>query len=192
MFFLEKKVLNLPALMVFWILFAPAVVSASDVKAFLIGGVAFGGETLVETSESDLNAGGLLYVGGGVLVEPVNSELIYQLSMGYKFDTVEFEGPNGDASIRVLPLDALVFYKRGKFRFGAGLAYYFNPKSELCFDGFECLTIDFDDAIGFVMELRMQTKNDVFWGARYTNVDYEAGSTSFDASSVRLHVGVTF
>jgi len=187
-----KNVLNLPVLMVFWILCVPTVVSASDVKPFFIGGFAFGGDTLVATSERNLTSGGLLYFGGGVLIEPENSQLMYQLSMGYKFDTIDFEGPAGDASVSVVPLDALVFYKQGKLRFGVGLAYYLNPKSELCFDGGGCSNFDYDDAMGAVMELRMQVKKDVFFGMRYTNVDYEIRSASIDASSVRLHGGVNF
>lgn len=48
-----------------------------------------------------------------MLFEPDNSDLLYQVSLGYKFDTVEFSGPSGDSKISVLPLDAVAFLQNG-------------------------------------------------------------------------------
>ena len=167
-------------------------VSADEAKPFIIGGFAFGGKTLVNTSGEDLDAGGLLYFGAGVLFEPNNSNLMYQFSLGYKFDSVNFSGPSGDANVSVMPLDAVVFYKIDTMRLGAGLTYYLNPKYELCFDAGGCSTANFDDSLGLVMELRHQFTDIMFWGARYTNVEYDIGADSVDASNLRIHFGMVF
>lgn len=56
---------------------APALASAEEVKPFVIGGLAFGGDNLVSTSGQDLDAGNLLYIGGGAIIDPKNSALMY-------------------------------------------------------------------------------------------------------------------
>lgn len=167
-------------------------VSADEAKPFIIGGLAFGGETLVSTSGEDLDAGGFVYLGAGILFEPKNSDLMYQFSLGYKTDNVAFSGPSGDSTISVMPLDAVVFYKMENLRLGAGLAYYLNPKWELCIDAVGCSTASFDDSLGLVLELRHQFTDILFWGARYTNVSYDIGSASADANNLRIHFGMVF
>lgn len=85
-----------------------------------------------------------------------------------------------------------LFYKMDKLLLGAGLAYYLNPKWEFCLDGSGCATADFDNALGFVLELRYQQSDSRFWGARYSDVEYEIGSASLDASNTRIHFGMLF
>ena len=157
-----------------------------------MGGLSFGGDTLVDTTNENLDAGGLLYVGGGILIEPLNSNLMYQFSLGYKFDNVAFSGPSGDASIKVVPVDAVAFLKFNQLRLGLGLTYFMNPKYELCFDFGGCDTVHFDDAVGLVMEVRQQWSDIFFWSARYTNVDYKYYSDTIDASNLRINLGMIF
>jgi hypothetical protein len=182
----------LRALMLLFAFCAASTVSAEETKPFIIGGFAFGGESLVSTSGEDLDAGGFLYFGGGMIHEPKNGNLLYQFSIGYKFDTVEFSGPSGDSTVSVMPLDAMVFYKVDKMRLGAGLAYYLNPKWEFCLDAGGCATANFDDALGLALEIRHQWTDILFWGARYTNVEYDIGSASADANNLRIHFGMVF
>lgn len=92
----------------------------------------------------------------------------------------------------MLPLDAVAFFKVDRMRFGLGLAYYLNPKYEECYDGGGCFTFNFDDALGVVFEMRHQATDILFWGARYTSVDYDIGSDSVDASNLRIHFGMMF
>ncbi len=188
--FLKQKLFSLTILLC--AICAQSAALADEAKPFIIGGFAFGGETLVSTSGEDLNAGGLLYFGAGALFEPDNSDLMYQFSLGYKFDTIEFSGPSGDSTISVIPLDAVVFYKLDNLRLGAGLAYYLNPKWEFCIDGFSCDTVNFDDSLGLVLELRHQWTDILFWGVRYTNASYDIGSSSADANNIRIHFGMVF
>ncbi len=168
------------------------IASAADTKPFVSLGLVSGGDNLVTTTNEELKAGGLIYFGGGLLIEPEGSNLIYQVSIGYKFDSIEFKGPRGDSKISVMPLDALVFIKSDELRFGAGLTYYMNPEWELCIDGFGCNTASFDDAIGPTVELRYQANHKTFWGLRYSNVDYEIGSVSIDASNLGIYGGLSF
>lgn len=179
-------------LIFFCTLCVTSVASAETVRPFVIAGLAYGGDNLVSTSGQDLDAGNLFYIGGGAIFEPNNSPLVYQFSMGYKTYSIDFSGPSGDGSISVLPLDAVAFYKVDRMRFGLGLAYYLNPKYEICFDGSGCDTYNFDDALGVVFEMRHQATDNLFWGARYTNVDYDIGADSVDASSLRIHLGMVF
>jgi hypothetical protein len=187
--------------------FSP-ITSADEVRPFIIGGLAFGGENLISTTREDLDAGGLLYFGGGAIIEPVNSNLMFQVSMGYKVDSIDYATPsggailpglgfvpgrtNGDSTISVIPLDFMAFLKADNLRFGAGLAYYLDPEWEICANGSGCATLNFDNALGVAFELRHQWTDILFWGARYTSVDYEKGSISVDANNLRIHFGMMF
>lgn len=191
------RVRNVWALMVLCAMFSSTLAStaaANDaVKPFVIGGLAFGGETLVSTTGPDVDAGGFLYFGGGVLIDPRSSPLMYQFSVGYKVDSVEFltDTGSGESSMSVLPLDAMVFLKVDSLRLGVGLTYYLDPEWEFC-DDFDCFTVNFDDALGLALEFRHQWTDILFWGARYTSVDYEIGSISADANNLRIHMGMVF
>lgn len=184
--------LGLSLLATAMVMLSSTATAAEQTRPFIIGGFAFGGDTLVDTTGSDLDAGGLLYFGGGIIHEPIYSNLMYQFSLGYKFDTVQFSGPSGDSSIRVVPADAMVFYKVDSLRFGVGVTYYMNPKWELCYDYDGCGTANFDDALGASFELRQQWTDNLFWGARYTNVEYEWSGATADASNLRIHFGMVF
>ena len=196
------------SLIFFYAFCVSSVASAETVRPFIIGGLAFGGDTLISTSGEDLDAGGFPYFGGGAIFQPANSALMFQFSIGYKFDTVDFVTPNGgislpgfgfvpggwsgDGSISTIPLDAIAFFKVDTLRFGAGLSYFLNPKYKLCVDGIGCSTTNFDDSLGLVLEFRHQFTDILFWGARYTDVTYDIGSDSVDASNLRIHVGMVF
>ena len=172
------------------------ITTAADTKPFVSIGLVTGGDDLLNTVGRDFKAGGLFYFGGGLLIEPEESILMYQISMGYKVDAIKFKilnsNTSGDSIISVMPLDALVFIKANELRFGVGLTYYINPEWELCFDGSRCNTTSYDDAVGPTIELRYQANHKAFWGIRYSNVDYEIGSVSIDASNLGIYGGLSF
>ena len=68
--------------------------------------------------------------------------------------------------------------------------YDMNPEWELCINS--CATEKFDDAVGVILEFDYTLSDTGFWGLRYTNVDYETGSATVDASNIRLHFGAKF
>lgn len=161
--------------------------TAAEVSPLLLAGAAIGGDTLVATTARDLDAGGLIYLGAGVLVTPSLGPMRYQFTLGYKFDSVSFT--DGDSSLRVFPLDAVAFYSAGKVQIGAGVSYYLNPTWELCVDDIGCGTLDFDDALGGLVEIRYHLPPRLFFGLRYTAVNYTATGGEIDASNLRLHAG---
>jgi len=163
---------------------------AGNVQPVGIVGIYFGGDDLVETSIGDLEAGGLFYFGGGFNVQSADSTISYQLTLGYKFDTVNFDLPKGDSSISSLPLEFSAYHKfNNAHRLGAGIAYHINPAWELCVSGFGCDTVNFDNALGFSIEYGYDVSNQLFWGLKYTSIDYEIDSNSIDASNFGVHVG---
>ena len=99
---------------------------------------------------------------------------------------------DGDATINSIPLDGMLFLKVDALRFGAGLTYYLDPEAKLCRAGLGCDIRNFDDALGVAFELRHQISDIMFWGARYTSVDYKDQFDTFDANNLRFHFGMIF
>lgn len=168
-----------------------SVVSA-ELKPLLLGGIYFGGDDLVETTAEDLKAGGLLYVGAGVLVEPEGSNVVFQATIGYKWDSVEFDFPSGDSEISSNPFEVTAYYRDNNFRLGGGIAYHMNPEWEFCLNSSGCSTVKFDDATGFIVEGVYDSKFNFFVGVRYTTIDYEVSGVSVDASNLGMNFGITF
>ena len=150
------------------------------------------GKTWHGNESEDLDAGGFLYFGGGAIVDPKHSSLAFQLSLGYKFDSIELSGASGHTSFSVLPMDAMLFLKADALRISAGLTYYLDPKWEVCQYGNACLVRNFDNALGVAFELRHQWTDILFWGARYSSVEYKDEFISLDANNLRIHFGMVF
>ena len=170
-----------------------------------VGFAPVGGEDLVKTSGEDLQAGAGFYADIGVLHQPEGSAISYQATFGLKLNLVSFEG--GDADIFSLPLNAMVFYNGdNKFRFGAGFTYELSPEYSLnAPSGFSDNNIEFDDSLGFSLEMGYLLNEKAFLGARYTSIDYDmpdgqvlipsgggAPVTSIDASNLGFHIGLMF
>ena len=167
---------------------------AADIRPIGLIGAYLGGENLVETTASDLDAGGLLYFGGGILVEQQESNLSFQATLGYKFDYVDFYtsfGP-GDATISSLPLELTAYIRNNNIRIGGGIAYHIDPEYEFCVDSLGCDHYNFDDALGLIAELSIDLQQLAFIGFRYTNIDYEIYGASIDASNFGVNIGVKF
>lgn len=176
------------------ILLFSACLNAAETKAVLQFGYEFGGEALVETSESDLNAGGGLNIAGGVSIEPENSAMAYVATFGYTFDDIDFDIPSGSSSFDTTTLE---FTARRKFgpnhvhELGGGLTYQLNPSWEFCLSGVGCDTIDFDAALGFNI-LYSYNARQLFLTGKYTFIDYEVAGVSIDANSFGLLLGWKF
>src|SRR6266511_163266 len=65
-------------------------------------------------------------IGGGASIVTDMKELEIAVSLSYKFSGITAQ--NGTVDWSVLPLDALVFYRLPKFRFGGGLTYHLSPQ----------------------------------------------------------------
>lgn len=171
---------------------ASANVLAADVRPVGLVGLYFGGDNLIETNIDDLDAGGLFYFGGGIHVAPQNSNMAFQVTLGYKFDSIDFDIPSGDSSISSMPLEITAYIRNYNVRIGGGIAYHIGPEWELCISGFGCDTVKFDDALGLIVELAFDLQQNAFLGVRYTSIDYEVGGASIDASNLGFNLGLKF
>jgi len=166
--------------------------ASADVRPMVIGGLFFGGDTLVPTTGGDLDAGGLLYFGAGIMIEPEGSNLAFQATLGYKWDTIEFDIPRGDSKISSNPLEFIAFFKSEDIRLGAGIAYHMNPEWHYCDEFFGCFTVDFDNATGFIIEGDFQSVETFSFGIRFTSIDYKTDGFTVNANSIGLIGAVYF
>ena len=168
----------------------------AEVQPIFKFGVELGGDSLVETLTEDLNAGGGLYLGAGISITDSDPDaLVYRATIGYLFDDIEFTQPSGDASTNAVPLNLGVFKQFDNHEFGLGLAYYIGPSFDISSSNCNttgCVTIDFDDALGFTLEYNYNFDNSAFVGVKYTNIDYKIEDLTIDASSIGLYIGASF
>ena len=173
---------------------------AGNVDVYFQAGFDFGGDEMVEVffedgDSEDIKAGELLYISGGLIIQTaprLNENLETQLTIGWKFDSVD--GENGELSFDRFPLEVLQFVRSGQLRFGGGLTYHLNPKLEG--DGFfSDVDVEFDDALGGVVQVDFAATENVLFGGRFTFIDYELeafDAESIDGNSVGFFVGGRF
>lgn len=156
----------------------------------LTGGITYGGDELAKVRFLDggsqkIKAGSLLYVGAGFLARFSNTPISLQATINYHFDISTAE--NGDATFSRVPLEAIAFYTKDKFRFGAGLSYHMSPELEIDTD-FGGRTDGFDDALGYVFQVDYLAAKNLALGGRILAIEYEASEVDFsaDGNSVGL------
>ncbi len=77
--------------------------------------------------------------------------------------------------LEVAPIDS--------HRFGIGASYHIGPTYKDDIVGLAPLKIDFDDALGLILQYSYAVSSGFQIGARFTQMDYEANGASLDASS---------
>ena len=173
--------------------------SNGDFKFVAAAGITFGGDNLTKVRYYDddddylfsdnLEAGGLIYLGGGGNYRFANSPISLQGLLAYHFDSVDAD--NGDASIDRWVFDLTAFYHIGDHhRLGLGLTRHFSPHFEQKIDS-QKVKVDFDDATGFLVEYNYLFTESAGIGLRYTDIEYEAPEILYDsvnASNVGLFV----
>jgi hypothetical protein len=166
---------------------AATAASAVEVRPFLRGGYDTGGDTLVtvnfiggETEKIKANEG--LFGAAGASFMNDAQTLEFEFSVGFKFNSIDAD--NGDVDWKMMPVEALLFYRIPSWRFGGGLAYHLGP--ELDGDGvIGGLNVEFKDAIGYVLQADFLIKPNMAVGARYTDVKYEPKPSSGATGSAR-------
>jgi hypothetical protein len=154
------------ALLAFMPLNAPAA------GMVLTGEVAFGGDDLtVVSGGEDLQAGQLLNLGIGYDFDlnPAKT-LLLRAGINYKFDSVD--ASNGEADFDRWPLDLILVSRQGNFSLGAGITYHLSPSYEATINGFST-EVDFDDALGFLLQAGVMVTPTMELGARVTMIEYE-------------------
>lgn len=179
----------------------PLTTQQSDTKIGLVLGFAVGGDTLVNvsfddgSSESVTAGGGVLF--GASIEKNLNLDTAYpmfaEFAFNYQTDSVDAE--NGSVSFTRFPIDALLSTKIDKFALGAGLTYHLSPTLES--DGFLNVDVNYDDAIGTILNATYHMTNDgvhgILWGLRFTQIDYQgAGLYQQNGSNVTFTMGAKF
>lgn len=154
---------------------SPAATSGTDL--LLTFGVTYGGDKLATIKytngdDVDLHGGGLVLFGIGA-VHRFSENWEAQASINYHVDRANAR--NGDATFDRIPLDLLGFYRVGAHRFGGGVTYHLNPKfdSDFDFSGGDG-SVDFDNALGAVIEYDYFFNKHISLGARYTHIKYKS------------------
>lgn len=159
------------------------LVSTAQAELYLELSFENGGDTLISTtSGSDVHAGGGVNYVLGVQNEVGENGESVSLSLGYMIQRIY--ASNGKAEITTLTIDAIYSIPVDRHRFGAGASYHIGPTYKDDIDGLSPLKIDFDDALGLALQYSYTLSNGLQLGARFTNMDYEAGGLSLDASSL--------
>lgn len=166
---------------------------AGDIRPVMRMSAEFGGDTLVDVSFTDgtqdrLESNRLLALGGGASWINDAGNLEVEVTLAYKFTTVE--GTNGSVEFVRYPLDALVFYRAQQFRVGAGVTYHLKPQVKGTGVA-EDIQGKFDNALGAIVQADWLFTEHVSVGVRYTFLDYKLkGPESFTPNSDGF--GVTF
>ncbi len=147
----------------------------------LTGGLTYGGDKLATIEyqhgdNADIHGGGLILVGAGGIYR-FNQNWETQLSVNYQFDKANAK--NGDATFDRVPIDLLGFYRMGAHRFGGGVTYHINPKfdSDFDFSGGK-QKIEFDNALGAVIEYDYFFNDSISLGVRYASIKYKSSDIS--------------
>lgn len=161
-------------------------------------GLTFGGDDLATAKtddgdyKDDVEAGGLIYLGGGLKYNFANSPFSIQGVLGYHFDFVDAD--NGDAWFTRNFFDLLGIYRFGQHCIGLGATQHFNAEYEIDSD-LEDLTVDFDDANGFIIEYTYLASPYVGISVRYTDIEYDFSDydvDSIDGNNIGLFINGYF
>lgn len=148
----------------------------SAIQPFWELGAAFGGDTIgsivfVSGDDQDIKAGDGLSFGGGV-VQRINDQFGIKYTASYK---VSFSAAsNADVMKTVLPIEVVPYYRMGDHKFGLGLTMHLSPKVDWDWLAPE---MNFDDATGLTLEYAFRR-----YSFSYTDIDYELGPLTYDAS----------
>lgn len=176
-----KKLLFLLALA-----FTSASYAETKVNGIIGGGIAFGGDTLINNiqfedgSSEDVDAGEGLWVDVGMRFDFETWAL--KGTTGYK--TGGTYAANGDATFNRVPVTFIAAYNNNGHYFGGGLTHEINPTLDIDLP-FTRGKIDFDNTTGLVLEYE-NNYDRWAWGIRYTNIEYTHNNSGqeFDGSNI--------
>jgi hypothetical protein len=168
-----------------------ALASTAQAEIYYELGIERGGDTLIGTvSGQDINAGGGVKFALGVQNEVGENGKSLSLSLGYLFDNIE--ASDGTAEISTFTFDAIYSIQKDRHRFGIGGSYHIGPTYEDDIAGFSPSKVDFDNALGFILQYSYTVSPGFQIGARLTEMDYEVNGFSLDAGSFGIFLSNGF
>jgi len=171
-------------------IFLFSLLLATSTKIYAVEGLVLGfdftvgGDKVAEFSNDTSQRAGDgigFHIGYEFLVNEENFVFI-QTTIGYSFDDPNIE--NGKSDITRTPVHLLVLKNVESHQFGAGLAYHKDPEIAQRTDGVGSATIDFDDALGYVLQYGYQFSDAFTLGGRYVDLEYESDLDPLDASNI--------
>ncbi len=166
--------------------FAQAVTPVVEV------GLYAGGDELVDVQfvngpSQSIDAGGLIDLSAGLLL-PVSDSVDMQLSLGYRFDSID--ASNGRIDWSRFPLEAKVFFNAQRSRVGLGVTFHLNPVLEG--RGAASGRLAYDDAAGVVLEWDYTGWEHAYLGLKYTAIEYAVATQRVNGNSLGLVLGYRF
>jgi len=163
-------------------------------KLFLQAGLHFGGDKLASVTFTDgttetMHAGGMISFSAGLISE-IEEGLELRASIGIKFDTIT--ASNGDMDFTRYPINAMVFKKGELLNVGIGATYHLSPSFQATGPLTGNITYDFDNALGFVVEVDYPLNEKSYLGIKATAIDYTLGSATINGNSLGVVVGIMF
>ena len=170
-------------------LLAALMASPASAELYLEAAFESGGDDLRTTSSGDsVTAGGGIKGAIGIQ-NRIGDTSSLRLALGYMFDSVD--ASNGTADISTLTLDAVFAHSIGPHTFGVGATMHMGP--EYTEDSvFISTTVDFDDAVGLLLQYGYHFTPGMEVGVRYTDLTYEINSFKFDAASIGIYISNGF
>ena len=173
--------------------------TAKSMEFVVAAGLTFGGDDIFDVEFTDgssesIEAGGLFNAKAGIQYYFSDAPASLLGTVGYHFDSVSAQ--NGDATFSRFPIDLTAFYHFEEHRIGLGGSLHTGTELDIDFDpsvlGFGATngTIDFDDALGLVLEYGYRFKNSgATIAVRAVQIDYKA-STANAAKISGDHIGL--
>jgi len=168
-----------------------AGVQPAIAELYLEAALESGGDTLVRsTLDDEVNAGGgmKLAVGMQTWVDEAGTGSM-RFSVGYQWDDVT--GSNGSAEIETMTFDAVYLINSGPHSFGVGAVWHASPRYDALVDGVRT-TIDFNDAIGPVLQYGYRLSPGLELGLRFSDLEYESAGQVLDAGSFGVYLSNGF
>jgi hypothetical protein len=153
---------------------------SSRIQPFYEFGGSFGGDAIgsipfVSGDSQEIDAGQGGFFGGGV-IQRLDDRFGIKYTVSFKLQLGA--ASNADVIKTVLPIDIVPYYRTGDHKFGVGLSYHVSPKVD--WDWLQP-TMSFDDAAGITLEYAFRGL-----GFSYTDMDYELGPATYDASHLTI------
>ena len=179
---------------------------AAESKALAFGlqaSFGVGGDTVITDADVETLDAGDNFSFGGYVIKP---ELISDLSGKLAVNIISGSKSYSDAEedLDRTSIDFLLIKEIDSFSFGAGLTYHLNPSHELATDNNGTKKVDYDSALGLILEATKTLDNGFTFGVQYTNIEYSGGKENsndnslvasletVDASNIAFSVGYSF
>ena len=194
--------MKIPKLLLIAPLLTTNVASADQALKYGIQ-TTFGGETFIAdgttTTGSDTFTTDNNFKYGVYIIKP---ELVSHLSGKFALNSITGEVTYSDATedFNAFSFDFLLMKEIFKTIYvGTGLTYHFNP-SYTYTDASDCIDLNYDDALGSILEVTKVFDNGFEVGISYTNIEYTGIKNNYnnyfsetvDASGFALTAGFSF